>query len=101
MHWMTTRRLDYPFAEVRLVVRRVRPQSAGRGIKDHEVSVSVRPIGEMTVHRESMKRVLSESPQSLRAILDATRAALQTDWAGVGENGELPGGEIQDESWEV
>jgi hypothetical protein len=34
---------------------------------------------ELAVDRESMKRVLSESPQSLKAILEALLAKLQRD----------------------
>lgn len=77
MHWMTTGTMDYPFAEVRRVVRRLRATNFDHGIKDYEAPP--RPIGELAVDRESMKRVLSESPQSLKAILDALLAALQRD----------------------
>ena len=77
VHWMTTGTMDYPFAEVRRVVRRLRATNFDHGIKDYEAPP--RPIGELAVDRESMKRVLSESPKSLKAILDALLAALQRD----------------------
>jgi hypothetical protein len=37
----------------------------------------VRTIGELTVHRESMWRVLTENPESLKSILNALQEALQ------------------------
>src|SRR2546430_4974876 len=38
-----------------------------------------RQIGELAIHRDSVKRVLSESPQYLKTILDALIAALQRE----------------------
>jgi len=39
----------------------------------------VRQIGELAVDRESMERVLSDSPQSLQTILDALMDALRQE----------------------
>jgi len=39
----------------------------------------VRQIGELAVVRESMERVLSDSPQSLQTILDALMDALRQE----------------------
>ncbi len=39
----------------------------------------VRTLGELTVHRESLRRVLSENPESLKSILDVLHGALQPD----------------------
>jgi hypothetical protein len=79
VHWMTTGSLDYPFARVGLGLGR----SAGRwptAFWEDEVDIrGARQILELAVHRESMKRVLSESPQSLKTILDALLGALQRE----------------------
>jgi len=67
IHWMTTGRLDYPFARA----------SYGTGGWRHASPLSrsdlsgARSIGELAVHRESLERVLMENPQSLQVILDA------------------------------
>ena len=67
IHWMTTGRLDYPFARA----------SYGAGGWRHASPLSrsdlsgARSIGELAVHRESLERVLMENPQSLQVILDA------------------------------
>ncbi len=79
IHWMTTGSLDHPFA-------RLASQGAGSraprrllaAAKD-DITSRARQIGEISVHRESMQRVLSESPQSLRTILDALLSALHRD----------------------
>lgn len=75
IHWMTTGSLDYPFARSALGTgwRRSIPPS-GR------VDLSgARPIGELAVHRESVERVLSENPQSLKVVLDALLDALREE----------------------
>jgi hypothetical protein len=79
VHWMTTGSLDHPFAQ--LAFQRERqscPRSNGPAVDDLRAS-GARQIGELSVHRESMQRVLSESPQSLQTILDALLSALQRD----------------------
>jgi hypothetical protein len=73
IHWMTTGSLDYPFARAALGSaswrRRVAP--------DCRIDLSAaQPIVELAVHRESVERVLAESPQSLQAMLDALQEAL-------------------------
>ena len=76
IHWMTTGSLDYPFARTALGAtgwRRLTP-SAGR------VDLSgARSIGELAVHRESVERLLAESPQSLKVVLDALLDALRQE----------------------
>ena len=75
IHWMTTGSLDYPFART----------SLGSGWHwdtwpSCRVDLSsVRPIGELAVHRESVERVLAENPQSLQVILDALLDALRQE----------------------
>jgi hypothetical protein len=77
IHWMTTGRLDYPFARTSYGVAGW-PHSSPLG----RVDISgARPIGELAVHRESVERVLSENPQSLQVILDALLDALRQEVA--------------------
>lgn len=81
VHWMTTGSLDYPFAENHLNRKpwrsRTQTHDAGDSVDTH----GMRPIGELAVHRESMRRVLNESPHSLKTILDALLSALHRDSA--------------------
>ena len=75
IHWMITGDLEYPFA-----------RATGAGPGDGRTHKSGEPlevdtsaaqqIGELSVHRESVRRVLAENPQSLSTILDALLAAL-------------------------
>jgi len=61
VHWMTTGSVDYPLARTALGSGKWR-RPAEPGCR---VDLSgVRQIGELAVHRESMERVLAESPQS-------------------------------------
>jgi hypothetical protein len=76
VHWMTTGRLDYPFARTSLGAASWRRITA-RGTR---IDLSgARPIGELAVHRESLERVLAENPQSLKVILDALLDALRME----------------------
>jgi len=75
VHWMTTGSLDYPFAQARSPNAGAR-RSPAFPTERPETQRS-RPIGELAVDRESMRRVLAESPHSLRTILDALLKALQ------------------------
>jgi hypothetical protein len=80
VHWMTTGTLDYPFA--RTTTRSASPaprRSGGWTARGHFDDGRVKPIGELAIHRESMQRVLSENPESLRSILDALLSALQRE----------------------
>ena len=77
IHWITTGRLDYPFARTAYGEANWR-QTTPRG----RIDISgVRPIGELAVHRESLERVLTENPQSLQVILDALLDALRHEIA--------------------
>lgn len=76
VHWMTTGRLDHPFARTPLGVAGWRPTP----ISGSRVDISgVRPIGELAVHRESLERILTENPQSPQGILDALLDALRQE----------------------
>jgi hypothetical protein len=87
VHWMTTGSVDHPFARVQLKARKhglrqVFPFSAGDEAEGCEVDTSgTKAIGELSVHRESMQRILRESPHSLTSILDALLSALQREQA--------------------
>jgi hypothetical protein len=76
IHWMTTGSMDYPFA-------RVSPESpklSWRKLIEAPPEANLNPeqvIGELAVHRESMRRVLRDSPQSLSEILSALMEALE------------------------
>jgi hypothetical protein len=78
IHWMTTGSLDFPFATT------ANPVRLGRRIPLASLPVMIEPdirgarqIGELAVHRESMGRLLNESPDSLQLILDELTRALQ------------------------
>lgn len=76
VHWMTMGSLEYPFAEgprgtTTRGLRRMR--EIPRGEADLK---GTRVVGELAVHRESLERILQESPQSLASILEALTSAL-------------------------
>lgn len=82
VHWMTTGSLDYPFARVPKLGRhslhhRGRLMAAESSPHSEVDTRGARQIGELSVHRESMQRVLSESPHSLTEILEALLSALR------------------------
>ena len=81
VHWMTTGSVEYPFAQVTLKPRRhplrqLLPSSIPSRSGLEIDTVGAQPIGELSVHRESMQRILRECPQSLTSILDALLSAL-------------------------
>jgi hypothetical protein len=95
IHWMTTGRLDYPFARTALGSgswrRRVGPSS--------RVDVGgARQIIELAVHRESMERLLAESPQSLQVMLDALQEALPMESRDAAELVPEPAAERAEEA---
>jgi hypothetical protein len=71
VHWMTTGSLDYPFARVASEHGPSRRCGTEWPARDEIDTSCARQIGELAVDREGMKRILSDSPQSLKAILDA------------------------------
>ena len=75
VHWMTTGSLSYPFARASYDEK---PEGAWPVRVDVDTHVA-RQIGELAIHRDSVKRVLSESPQYLKTILDALISALQRE----------------------
>jgi hypothetical protein len=81
VHWMTTGSLDYPFARTSLGAGPARRCGDLLAAKSYVDLSGARQIGELAVHRESVERVLVESPQSLKVILDALLAALRHETA--------------------
>jgi len=76
IHWMITGGLDYPFA---VTTSNSSDTRTGSTATDHNFYLSAaEQIGELSVHRESIQRVLAESPQSLTVILEALHAALDS-----------------------
>jgi hypothetical protein len=77
VHWMATGSLDYPFARVKAPTIR---SYVGRAMAPAELDTRAgQQIGELAIHRESIQRVLRESPHSLIAILDALLEALREE----------------------
>jgi hypothetical protein len=79
VHWMTTGSVDHPFARAALsLAGQARWRNPRPAMQPFESS-GVQQIGELTVHRESLQRVLGECPASLQSILDALLSALHRD----------------------
>ncbi len=79
VHWMTTGSLDYPFARAALGAGPPRRLFKGWPAPDELDVLETGQIGDLAVHREGIEHVLSEHPESLRAILDALARALQKE----------------------
>jgi hypothetical protein len=80
IHWMTTGSLDFPFATTANPVRLGRRiPLAALPLMTEPDTRGARQIGELAVHRESMGRLLNESPDSLQLILDELTRALQRE----------------------
>jgi len=80
VHWMTTGSLDYPFAQVLSGSRRrVTSTSCVPTVQAVVDTRHARQIGELAVHRESLRRALSEDPESLQVILSELFAALEKE----------------------
>ena len=81
VHWMATGGLNYPLARITPGSRAGRRTRTFWDAGGNIDTTGARQIGELAVHRESMKRVLNESPQSLKAILDALLSSLEREKA--------------------
>jgi len=79
VHWMATGSIDHPFARAAYNPEDFPRRRSPRPRMEPFEGDGVRQIGELTVHRESMQRVLNESPASMQTILDALLSALQRD----------------------
>jgi hypothetical protein len=82
IHWMTTGSLDFPFATTAAnparLGRRMLPMAFLPALLEPDTR-GARQIGELAVHRESISRLLNESPDSLQLILDELTHALQRE----------------------
>src|SRR5437667_10780067 len=76
---MATGGLHYPFARLPFGSKARKRQRAPLSIGQIRAfdSPSAKIIGELAVHRESLKRVLKENPHSLVTMLDALLGALR------------------------
>ena len=70
VHWMSTGSLCYPYSKTESFWDRLAQRS------DLDIS-GAKQLGELCVHRESIRRVLHENPNSLTAILDELVLALR------------------------
>ena len=89
-HWMTMGTLDYPFADSGS--RRVgfrRPLSSF-GTFDESCRNDGYALAELTVHRESLERILDENPGPLRIILEELVNELQREANGEAGRLEAP-----------
>ena len=75
-HWMATGGLDYPFAHVGAVTAPSAPLPEKVFNQDFSPHAGSRVLGELAVHRESLRRLLMENPESLVPVLDALVSAL-------------------------
>jgi hypothetical protein len=71
---MTTGSLEHPFARTDKATSRTMRTLSGK--QDVDTSAG-QQIGELSVHRESIGRVLAETPYSLAPILAALTAAVE------------------------
>jgi hypothetical protein len=78
-HWMTTGTLGYPMAVLKRPRRAVLPWPKSRQLPKQIESnwSSGKSLGELSVHRESLNRILQEQPESLLSVLDALMSALK------------------------
>ncbi len=78
IHWMAMGTLDFPFARAYSQNKKShRRNGASEQPCDTDADTKgVKVYGELAVHRESLKRILSESPQSLGSVLQALAGAL-------------------------
>jgi hypothetical protein len=81
VHWMTMGSLALPFARVPAGARsgqRKRRRDAAVDPPEPD-ALGVKVIGELAIHRESLSRILVESPESLASILEALISAVSGD----------------------
>lgn len=76
IHWMITGSLEYPFARTSGSDRCAWSEPFTEAAHPDIDTSAAQQIGELSVHRESISRVLADSPHSLTTILDALLAAL-------------------------
>jgi hypothetical protein len=78
IHWMAVGTLDYPFARndaSKKKLKRKSPLPSAAALPEPDIR-GLKVFGELAVHRESLERVLNDSPESLVSILTALISAL-------------------------
>jgi hypothetical protein len=76
VHWMAMGSLEFPFASaLNWEPAHERPRAKRTGRSEPNTAGS-QVLGELAVHRESLTRILRESPESLASILEALVSAL-------------------------
>jgi len=77
VHWMAVGSLAHPFARVPAESRNARRKRCDSATDLQELDTrGAKTLGELSVHRESLSRILVENPESLASILEALIAAL-------------------------
>ena len=80
VHWMTMGSLDFPFA-LPGELRESRLGTSLPVIAEPDIQ-NAQLIGELSVHRESVRRALQASPDSLQIVLDELFDALEREASG-------------------
>jgi hypothetical protein len=78
IHWMAMSTLDFPFARAYSQKKKLyqRNSTSEQACDTEPDTRGVTVLGELSVHRESLERILNESPQLLGCILLALVDAL-------------------------
>lgn len=89
-HWMTVGTLEYPFADSGQTLAPTRRSATPAGLLPGVEQGPVRQVGEISVHRESVGRILEENPDALQIILDELSDALERESDAVTPRFEPP-----------
>jgi hypothetical protein len=79
VHWMTTGCLHYPFANGPRPMPGRRVEASSATLVEAIATHLLYHLGELTVERGSLARVLQENPMSLNILLDELMAALECE----------------------
>jgi hypothetical protein len=101
VHWMATGRLDHPLAQPAWEMRSSRWLNSSLLASEIDIR-GYKLLGELAIHRDSIVRILSENPHSLRTILSELQAALEPEAAAQDVRGANPQSPVaQFPSWEI
>jgi hypothetical protein len=79
VHWMAVGSLAHPFARIPAESGYRKRNRRGSASDDRDLDTQgAKILGELSVHRESLSRILVENPESLASILEALISALST-----------------------
>jgi hypothetical protein len=92
VHWMTTGRLDHPFARVPFAPRNVFRRHTGESSSSTLLTLMDGSdfVGELAVHRESLTRILRQNPMALAGLIEAVIEAAEAKGGPL--HTALPGG---------